>query len=171
MKYGIIAAVSEDNIIGVDNHLPWNFRGDLKRFMLVTSGTTVIMGRNTFVSMNNKPLKNRRNIVITRQTLNNIESFLTINDALKTCDGKVWFIGGEKIFAEAMTFCDLIDITYMPITIGRADAVRFPQIDAKVFESGPLLVHEYNELLRRREFRRYNTNCGNSSTSLCRSQD
>ncbi|HIO89084.1 MAG TPA: dihydrofolate reductase, partial [Candidatus Marinimicrobia bacterium] len=65
---GILVAVSPEGIIGKDNSIPWHYPEDLKRFKKLTLGKTVIMGRNTWESIPEKqrPLPDRRNIVITR---------------------------------------------------------------------------------------------------------
>ena len=61
----IIAAISENNVIGKDNKLLWHLPEDLKRFKILTTGHTIIMGRKTFESLG-KVLPNRKHIVITR---------------------------------------------------------------------------------------------------------
>ena len=57
----IIAALSEDRIIGKDNKLPWRIPSDLKRFRELTVGHSIIMGRRTFESLG-RPLPERVNI-------------------------------------------------------------------------------------------------------------
>ena len=64
-----ILASSEDNTIGAKNTIPWRCRTDMLFFKKATTGNVVIMGRNTFESMNCKPLPNRFNVVVSR-TLN-----------------------------------------------------------------------------------------------------
>ena len=66
MKISIIAAMTKDLIIGAGNKLPWKIPEELQYFKLVTSNKPIIMGGNTFVSINQKPLPNRFNIVLTR---------------------------------------------------------------------------------------------------------
>ncbi len=60
----IIVAIAENRSIGKDNKLLWHISEDLKRFKQLTTGHTLIMGRNTFLSLPKGPLKNRRHIVI-----------------------------------------------------------------------------------------------------------
>jgi dihydrofolate reductase len=67
MNLSIIAAIGQNNELGYRNGLLWHIPADLKRFKTITSGHTVIMGRRTFESIGNKPLSNRRNIILTRQ--------------------------------------------------------------------------------------------------------
>ena len=60
----IIVAIAENHAIGKDNKLLWHISEDLKRFRKLTTGLTLIMGRNTFLSLPNGVLPNRRHIVI-----------------------------------------------------------------------------------------------------------
>ncbi|MEE1190080.1 MAG: dihydrofolate reductase, partial [Bacteroidales bacterium] len=63
----LIVAKAENNIIGKDNSLLWHLSEDLKYFKQITLGKTVLMGRKTWESLPFKPLKNRRNVVISSQ--------------------------------------------------------------------------------------------------------
>ncbi len=63
----IIVAIDKNNLIGNNNSLPWNYPEDLKYFREITLNKTVLMGKNTFISIlnrNNKPLPKRKNIVV-----------------------------------------------------------------------------------------------------------
>ena len=51
--------MNEDRVIGRDGTLPWHYSQDLKRFKRLTTGSTIIMGRNTYESIGSKPLPNR----------------------------------------------------------------------------------------------------------------
>jgi dihydrofolate reductase len=86
------------------------------------------MGRKTWESLPIKPLPNRRNIVITRSSIEEIDCFRSIDDALQTCDGDVWFIGGAGIYEEAMKKADLIDMTLVPDNITGKNCIYFPKI-------------------------------------------
>ena len=125
---GILVAVSPEGIIGKNNSIPWHYSADLKRFKRLTIGNTVIMGRKTWESLPVKPLPNRRNIVITRSPIEEIDCFQSIDDALQTCEGDVWFIGGAGIYEEAMKKADLIDMTLVPDNITGKNCIYFPEI-------------------------------------------
>jgi len=62
----MILAVTKSGIIGIDNKIPWYIKADLQRFRELTSNHIVVMGRRTFESLPNGPLKNRINIVISK---------------------------------------------------------------------------------------------------------
>jgi dihydrofolate reductase len=146
---GILVAVSPEGIIGKDNTIPWHYSADLKRFKRLTTGNTIIMGRKTWESLPKKPLPNRRNIVITRSSIENIECFKSIDDALQTCEGDVWFIGGAGIYQEAMQKADIIDMTLVPDNVTGEKCIYFPEIDkswkegeTKTLDGEPKLKHK-----------------------------
>ena len=138
---GAIVAMTQDRVIGVDGKLPWHYPADLKRFKRLTSGTTIIMGRATYESIG-RPLPNRRNLVISQTTqAAGVETFASIDSALATCDQAVWFIGGARIFNQAFTLCDVIDVTWVPDHITAPQAVRFPAIPPELFAPTERVQH------------------------------
>tara|TARA_B100001250_G_scaffold388083_1_gene386037 strand:+ start:317 stop:781 length:465 start_codon:yes stop_codon:yes gene_type:complete len=146
---GIIVATSPEGIIGKDNTIPWYYPEDLKRFKKLTIGNTVIMGRNTWESLPIKPLPERRNIVITSNSIENIECFKSIQEAIDTCKGDIWFIGGSGIYEEAMNLADYIDMTLVPDNISGETCVHFPKIgnewkegETKPLENSSILLHK-----------------------------
>lgn len=153
MTVGMIVAVSPDGVIGVDGRIPWHYSADLKRFKRLTIDTTIIMGRRTYESIG-RPLPKRRNVVVTRSDIEGVECFRDVKSALESCSGPVWFIGGARIYQEAMQHCDLIDVTYVPDRIETAGAVRFPEIDEAVWEPGPRTPHPDDPNLEHRVYRR-----------------
>ena len=103
MKITIVAAIASNNVIGQKNSLPWDIPEDLKRFKQLTSGHTILMGRKTFDSIG-RPLPNRTNIVMTRDTnyqKKGIEIVFDEREALnliKDLNQEVFIIGGSKIY-------------------------------------------------------------------------
>src|SRR5690606_17189154 len=65
MKIVLVAAVADNNVIGANGGMPWRLRSDMAHFRRLTLNKPVIMGRKTYESIG-KPLKDRTNIVITR---------------------------------------------------------------------------------------------------------
>ena len=136
---GMILAVSPEGVIGLQGKIPWRHPGDMRRFKRVTMGSTVVMGRATF-DETGKPLPGRRNIVVTRRPLDvaGVERVASVDEALaRAGDADVWFIGGARIYEEAMRHVDVIDVTYVPDHVEAPEAVRAPPIDERVFEPGP----------------------------------
>jgi dihydrofolate reductase len=115
MIISIIAAVSNNNVIGKDNKLPWHLPGDLKRFKELTTGHTIIMGRKTFESIG-RPLPSRRNIVVTRNKdykADGVEIIHSIKEALDLVknEDEVFIIGGEEIYKLALPMANKIYLT------------------------------------------------------------
>jgi dihydrofolate reductase len=114
MTLSIIVAIAQNRAIGKNNQLLWHLPADLKHFKQITSGHTVIMGRKTYDSIG-KPLPNRRNIVITRQTLQifGCEVVQSLPDALALCNNEpeVFIIGGARIYEQALPLTHRIYLT------------------------------------------------------------
>jgi dihydrofolate reductase len=158
MTIGSIAAVSPEWAIGLNNEVPWRHPGDFRRFKRVTLGSVVIMGRLTWESMNRKALPGRRNLVVTATSDPTVECFQNVEAALTSALGNsttnVWFIGGARVYTEAMAHVDVLDITFVPEHGTAREAVRFPTIDETLFAPGPIVPHEDEPGLTRRLYRR-----------------
>jgi dihydrofolate reductase len=136
---GAIAAMTKDRVIGVNNTLPWHYPEDFKRFKRVTLGSIIIMGRKTWESIGSKALPERRNIVISRNAVDNAEHYTSIDTALTACEDApldIWFIGGGQIYADAIAHCTHLDITTVPDTIDPGDTILFPGIDPDTWSAG-----------------------------------
>ena len=110
----LIVAMGADNVIGVNNQMPWHLPADLKHFKQITSGHCVVMGRKTFDSIG-KPLPNRRNVVISRtvKSIPGCDVSASLDEALELCaaEAEVFIIGGAEIFSQAMNIADHIYLT------------------------------------------------------------
>jgi dihydrofolate reductase len=120
-KITIIVAASENSVIGYKNALPWHISEDLKNFKKITINHSVIMGRKTFESIG-KPLKDRRNIVISRDKTLKVEGIEVVNsldDAVcRTKDeNEIFIIGGEQIYKIALPIATNMHITRVYSTI------------------------------------------------------
>ncbi len=132
----IIAAIGKNGELGKDNNLIWHLPNDLKRFKKVTSGHHVIMGRKTFESLG-KPLPNRTNIVITRNTSYTAEGCVVVNsleDAINAAseDSNPFILGGAEIYSQAIKIADVLDLTLVGAALD-ADAF-FPEVDMSYWE-------------------------------------
>ena len=134
-----VVAVSNNNVIGVDNNLPWNLRTDLAHFKEYTTNKIIIMGRKTFESIG-RPLPNRTNFVISR-TLHDIPGvyiFNNLEDALKAAkehsendkaeaEAEAVIIGGGYLFRDTLS-------TFNKLVLTRVDCdidgdIFYPDID------------------------------------------
>lgn len=134
MIISAIVAVSENNAIGKDNHLPWHLPEDLKFFKRTTMGKPILMGRKTYESLG-KPLPGRLNIVLSRKEISLPEGVLLyhnlddgINKLKETESEEVFIIGGGQIFEESMELIDRLYITEVHTHIDGATAF-FPEVD------------------------------------------
>jgi dihydrofolate reductase len=128
----LVAAMSENRVIGRDGRLPWHLPKDLQFFKKLTVDHTVIMGRKTFDEVK-RPLDNRRNVVITRNPdfhphgVTVVPSFQEAL-ALGATEQEVFVIGGGEIFRLALARADRLYLTVVHTTI-EGDAF-FPPFDA-----------------------------------------
>lgn len=142
----LIAAISNDNVIGVEGKLPWRLKNELRWFRMNTLHGTVIMGRKTWDSLPRKPLPNRLNIIITRGSLPsanpNIIWANSLEDAIATAyrrTKRVYVIGGSDIFAMALQHpCRLL--------VTRVHCIVNPKNNARV-----LLLPKHKTLIWRSE--------------------
>ena len=147
-----IAAISRNRCIGKGNDLPWHISADLQHFKQLTPQNSdetlkgiVIMGRKTFESMGSKPLPKRISFIITTQrdyadqhgltekpnahVLHDLQhaleqaSVLASDLELQT----IWVIGGERVFSEALSVTDRIELTHVDTDIEDGEAF-YPEL-------------------------------------------
>lgn len=131
--------MDESLLIGKSNWLPWHIPEDMKRFREFTTGGVVVMGRNTYFSLPEKvrPLPNRRNIVITRESIDGIECYPGIDvflEAMKQ-DGipDCFLIGGASLYDQFFVqgIVDRVELTLLHGT-----------------HEGDIFVHEFRSQFR-----------------------
>lgn len=132
----IIAAVARNRAIGFENKLLYWLPNDLKRFKALTTGHTIIMGRNTFESLPKGALPNRRNVVLSRTTKEfpGCDVFPTLEEAIQSCQPEedVYIIGGARVYEQAIKFADRLCLTEIADTPKEADAFFPDYSDWKV---------------------------------------
>jgi dihydrofolate reductase len=108
----MIWAQSKNGVIGDNGILPWHLPGDLSRFKRLTEFQPVVMGRKTWESLGSKPLKNRRNIVLTQGDIDNpkVESVQSISEVLVRFPD-CWIIGGAKVYESFMPYAGELYVT------------------------------------------------------------
>src|SRR5688572_23592478 len=120
MIISLIAAVSENNVIGRNNDLPWHLPADMRYFRDTTTGHCVIMGRKNYdsIPLKYRPLDKRTNIIVTRQKNFQAEGCIVVssieealNEARKKNETEVFIIGGADIFKQVMEMADKIYYT------------------------------------------------------------
>ncbi len=147
----LIAAVSKNWVIGVDNKIPWNLPEDLKHFKNETSGGIIVMGKKTYDSIGGKLLPNRLNIILSK-SMSSWSRSPFISNSLQTSHGiivkdfesinmmedmklltnwnRLYYIGGGSIYEYALendnSKIDKMIITHVDIEVKTYHSVYFP---------------------------------------------
>lgn len=148
----LIVAKNNKNSIGKDGELMWHLSKDLHRFRKLTQNQIVVMGRKTYASLPNGPLKNRINVIITRepakysQDINNVY-FVT----LETCNvllnelqlrhrKSVFIIGGTDIYNHFYPRCSTLHIT--EVDDDQDGDTQFPIADEQIMKEYQIVAKE-----------------------------
>ena len=157
--FSLIVAIGKNNEIGKNNQLLWHIPEDLKNFKKITTGKTVIMGKNTYESIG-KPLPNRVNIVLSRNfleigkkisedrkkyenettKLEFFDDFQKVVEKYKDFPEEVFIIGGGEIYKKSLELGIItrIYMSHVDFSDDKADTY-FPEID---FEKWVTLTEE-----------------------------
>lgn len=124
----IICIIARNRAIGFNNKLLYDIPEDMKHFKEITTGHVVIMGEKTFHSMNNKPLPNRVNIILTLDNNFKAENCLiahSLEESIKLGEaqnkGEIFFIGGGMIYKQALPLADKLYLTIVDDKPAQAD--------------------------------------------------
>ena len=154
MDIVIVVAIARNGVIGRDGGLPWRLSTDLRRFKATTSGSPVIMGRRTYDSIG-KPLPNRLNIVVTRNTgwaRDGVTAAHSLDQAVELArqgaadmpDATgIYVIGGGQIYEEALPQADRLDVTHVQADV--EGDTRFPPIDPALWRAAASSDHPSGE--------------------------
>lgn len=132
-----LVAMNADNVIGVDNDLPWKLKDDLQHFKNYSMNKAIIMGRNTYDSIG-RPLPNRFNIVVSN-TMTETEGLsiaknlaealeMATNYSIAEHQDEIVLIGGARIFDEGMKYVNKLVISWVDAPNIKGD-VYFPSFD------------------------------------------
>lgn len=126
MKYSLIVAADEADVIGRDGELPWHLPDDMRRFKALTLGHAVVVGRRTqdsIVARLGRPLPGRISVVVTRDLTRpndgpviyqpSVASALSVATAIEEFAGRdqVFVIGGAAVYAEALPHVHRVELT------------------------------------------------------------
>ena len=157
----MIAAVSENGVIGVDGEMPWYIPSDFAHFKRITMGKPIIMGRKQFETVG-KPLPGRGNIIISRQAGYQPDGVIVINDfeaaiahakTIALADGvdEIMIIGGGEIYEQGMKIAQKLYISHVKLrleAVPDTENIRFPAIlpeEWKIEEELPLSASPRDE--------------------------
>jgi dihydrofolate reductase len=132
MRLTAVVAATENNVIGLENGMPWHLPADLQHFKSVTLGKPVLMGRRTFEAIG-RPLPGRRNLVLTRDSsfaAAGIEVFGSLDAALAAAGDvpELMVIGGQTVYELALPRVTRVHLTRLHMQVS-GDAF-FPELPA-----------------------------------------
>lgn len=153
----LIVAIGQNNVIGVDNKLPWHYKEDMEYFKNTTMGKKVIMGEQTFKSILGyikKPLPGRTSVIatLTDYTYKDVEVTNDIFDYLKNFpkEEEIFIIGGKIIYDLTLDVADRLYITHVNkdyegnVFFKEIDYSKYKEISRK--ESGDLVWAIYERI-------------------------
>lgn len=127
----LIAACSDNRVIGRDNRLPWHLPADLGHFKRLTLGKPIVMGRRTWESLPGL-LPHRTHIVVTRQPGYRVEGGFVVHSldeaiAFAGDAPEVMIVGGAQLYQQALPMATRMYLTLVHATF-EGDAL-FPAFD------------------------------------------
>lgn len=149
MRVSAVVAMTKQGVIGKEGGLPWYLPTELARFKDITTGHPIIMGHTTHQSIG-RPLPNRTNIVISRDTNLKIKGAVVVNSidkAMKKAmdspgSEEIFIIGGQTIYEQSM---DLIDRLYLTTVYADIRGDKYFNYDPKKWKKVASEKHPADE--------------------------
>jgi dihydrofolate reductase len=143
LRLTLIAALSDNGVIGRNGTLPWHLPDDLRRFKALTMGRPMLMGRRTFESIG-RALPGRRNLVLTRGMGSfpaGVEPIASLALALELCahDAELCVIGGSEVFRQTLPHANRLELTQVHATLD--GDVTFPEFDMTQWRERSRIEH------------------------------
>lgn len=117
----LIVALAKNNVIGLNNTLPWHLPEDLKHFRALTTGHHIIMGRKTYESLG-RLLPDRTTVIVTRNNDYQVDGALiahSLDAAIALCqnDEEVFVIGGAELYQVGIKLANKLYITELELDV------------------------------------------------------
>ncbi|ETS98487.1 type 3 dihydrofolate reductase [Providencia sp. PROV188] len=149
MNISLIAAMAFDQVIGMENAMPWNLPGDLAWFKRQTLNKPVIMGRVTYEALG-RPLPQRVNIVLSSQAgtetgviwVKSVEEALEAAKAVEGAD-EIMVIGGGKVYQQFLPMANKLYLTHVDAEV--IGDTHFPAYEPDEWDSIFTEYHEADE--------------------------
>jgi dihydrofolate reductase len=143
-ELSLICAMARNNVIGLNNTMPWHLPEDLAHFKALTTGKVIVMGRNTYESIG-RPLPKRTNVVLSRSELVISGAVcLTSLDAVLTeyaAEQEIMIIGGANLYAQTIDKCCKMYLTYIDLDVaGDTFFPAFALVDWQIIAASENLV-------------------------------
>jgi dihydrofolate reductase len=132
----LIVAFAKNQVIGVNNTLPWHLPEDLKRFRALTMGHHIIMGRKTYESLG-RLLPGRTTVIVTRNKHYNVAGAQIAHSlqaalVLASGDAEPFIIGGAELYKEGLKLASKLYITEVKAEF--AGDAFFPALDENTWK-------------------------------------
>lgn len=145
-KISLIAAMSENQVIGINNKLPWHLPDEWKNFRKITEGKPFITGRKSYQAPDALH-STYRDVVLTSQNdiLSEVEHAASLDEALKIFENEkeVFILGGASVFKAAIHLADRIYLTVVHVHL-EGDAF-FPNIKSDEWDLDTTVYHEADD--------------------------
>lgn len=135
--FTFVWAEDKNGLIGKDGRLPWHLPNEMKHFVRVTTDDVVVMGRKTYESIPNPPLKNRINIILTNNKDYKADGAVVchskeeIMDYVKDIQKPIHIIGGTSLFD---LFIDEVSVLYRTVVYEEFEGDTYmPKLNYKYF--------------------------------------
>lgn len=138
MRVELIVACDKNNLIGINGSMPWREPNDMARFVAITKGHAVMMGRKTWYSLPKKPLTGRMNIVVASASSFKTDKATIVRDPaegleLARAQGyqKLFIIGGRVLYEWALRSKLVDEVHFTQFAVARRlapgdEATYFP---------------------------------------------
>ncbi|HOV99695.1 MAG TPA: dihydrofolate reductase [Bacteroidota bacterium] len=153
MQIILIAALSQNKVIGNHGTLPWHVPEDLRRFRLRTLNHPVLMGRKTYESIGS-PLPDRRTVVLSSHSIPDIETYPSLDEALNALHEEecVFVAGGAQVYKATLPLADELYLTHFKFIID--GDTFFPDFDTvlqnfSIAEREETAIAEYIHYIRK----------------------
>jgi dihydrofolate reductase len=153
MIISLVAAMSENRVIGLDNAMPWHIPEELQYFKKITMGKPIVMGRKTFDAIGRRLLPGRQTIILTKTESLAGTGFMvahSVADALRAAEPapELMVVGGATIYQEFLPLAHRLYLSYIPLELA-GDAffpyydetkwqliseLKYPKFSAKILE-------------------------------------
>lgn len=162
----MIVCTDGEGGIGLDNNIPWHSRADFAYFKEYTSGSKILMGYNTWVSLPQKsrPLPDRHNIVVTSRPLSEEDKLMserynvqfihkdTVRSFMAHNNGII-VIGGAWLYQQCMDFVDEISMSTLDTVYGCDRFFQYPESEFELHSKTLLSDLIVSVSVLRRKFR------------------
>jgi len=144
----IISALAKNKTIGKRNALPWYLPADLKHFKNTTLNKTIVMGLNTFKSIGERALPNRKNVVLSDveyQVPEGVFLAKSIDEILEITKGEeeVMICGGAMVYKQFLPLADRLYLTYIDHDFD--GDIFFPEFNENEWQEVSRESHEPDE--------------------------